>query len=157
MNDKPCCHAPSVPAVPRLWPRSARNTLHCLLGCSIGDIAAMSLVPLAWPQIPFALLSLISIGCGITSSLALETLVLHGSEAMTWKQAFAIAWRMSLISMVAMELAMNVADWWIMGGQRMPMSHLGYWLAWAPAAGVGFLAAWPYNHYQLAKHGRACH
>ena len=156
MHDKPCCHAaPAAPA--RVWPRSARNTLHCLLGCSIGDIAAMTLLPVFWPQIPFVVQSAIAIVCGIASSLALETLVLHRREAMSWRQAFAIAWRMSLISMVAMELAMNVADWFLMGGQRMSMTHLGYWLAWIPAALAGFLAAWPYNHYQLVRHGRACH
>jgi hypothetical protein len=154
MNGKPCCHPP--PVAP-LWLRSARNTLHCLVGCSLGDIAAMSLIPLAWPAVPFAALAAIAVVCGITSSLILETLVLHAREAMGWRQSFAIAWRMSLISMVAMELAMNVTDWLIMGGQRMALSDPDYWLAWIPALVAGFLAAWPYNHFQLRRHGKGCH
>jgi hypothetical protein len=140
-----------------VWRRAAVNTGHCLLGCAIGDIAAMTLVPLAWPTVPMALLLAIAIAAGLASSLLLEALVLRWRERMTWRRAARTALGMSLLSMVAMELAMNLTDWWVMGGERMPIGHAHYWLAWVPALAVGFLAAWPYNYRQLRRHGRACH
>lgn len=139
------------------WRRASFNTAQCLLGCAIGDIAAMTLVPIAWPEIPLALLMAIAIVAGIGTSLALETVVLRVRERMPWPSALRIAWGMSLISMVAMELAMNITDWVAMGGERMPIHHAGYWLAWVPALVVGFLAPLPYNYHQLRRHGRACH
>jgi len=45
----------------------------------------------------------------------------------------------------------------VMGGTRMPIDHLGYWLAWLPALLVGFLAPLPYNYIKLRRHGRSCH
>lgn len=161
----PAPDAAVAPAAPRLafwrdistWLRAARNTAHCLLGCAIGDIAAMTLVPLAWPEVPFAVLMAIAIAAGIATSLALETLVLRWREGLAWRRAFGVAWGMSLISMVGMEVAMNVTDWLAMGGQRMPIDHAGYWLAWLPALAAGFLAPLPYNYLVLKRHGRSCH
>lgn len=139
------------------WRRAAINTAHCLLGCAIGDIAAMTLVPVFWPEVPWSLLMAIAIVSGITTSLGLETLILRHREGMAWGQAVRVAWGMSLISMVGMELAMNVTDWLAMGGERMPLHHAGYWLAWIPALIVGFLAPLPYNYSKLRRHGRSCH
>jgi hypothetical protein len=139
------------------WRRAARNTLSCLLGCSIGDIAAMALVPLWWPQVSQATLTVIAILAGLASSLWLETLVLRWREGMRWPTAMRVALGMSMLSMVAMELAMNVTDWLLMGGQRMPITHLGYWLLWIPSLAVGFLLPLPYNYQQLRRHGRSCH
>lgn len=173
-----CCHPsspePSIPAAQTAipiatrptqrfwlegstWRRAARNSAHCLLGCAIGDVAAMTIVPLLWPAVPLPLLMAMAIVSGIATSLALETAVLRRREGMAWETALRIAWGMSLISMVTMELAMNVTDWIAMGSQRVPIDHWGYWLAWLPALAIGFLAPLPYNYYKLRRHGRACH
>ncbi|MGE3172788.1 MAG: DUF4396 domain-containing protein [Planctomycetota bacterium] len=139
------------------WRRAAHNTLHCLIGCALGDIAAMSLVPVWWPEVPLAALMAIAIAAGLLSSLALETAVLRVRERMPWRRALRTALGMSLLSMVGMELAMNATDLMVMGGQRMPLDHLDYWLAWLPALAVGFLLPLPYNYRQLRRHGRSCH
>lgn len=117
----------------------------------------MTLVPLAWPDVPMWLLMSIAIVCGIVSSLTLETVVLRLREGFAWGRALSIAWGMSLISMVAMELVMNLTDWVAMGGQRMSPATLHYWLAWIPALAAGFLAPLPYNYYKLRRHGHSCH
>ena len=53
---------------------------------------------------------------------------------------------MSLISMILMELAMNLTDFAIMGEPAM--------LVIIPfTLGAGFLAAWPYNYWKLKKNG----
>lgn len=162
---RPASAAPS-PAAPTAnlswgdaatWRRAARNTLGCLIGCTIGDVAAMALVPLWWPSVSQSTLTVIAIAAGLMSSLLLETLVLRWREGMRWPEALRLALGMSMLSMLAMELAMNVTDWLLMGGQRMPISHLGYWLLWIPSLAVGFAVPLPYNYYQLRRHGRSCH
>lgn len=143
-------HAPT-------WRRAAANSLHCLLGCAIGDVAAMTLVPLWWPTVPLPTLMAIAIAAGLFSSLLLETLVLRRRERMRWGAAVRVAFGMGILSMAAMELAMNVTDWLVMGSQRLPLHHAGYWLAWLAALAAGFLAPLPYNYYKLRQHGRSCH
>ena len=140
-----------------VWTRAAHNTTHCLFGCTLGDVAAMTLVPLWWPEVSTALLMVVSILSGLISSLALETIVLRLREGFTWRRSLVIAMGMSLISMIIMEAVMNAVDWLAMGGTRMPMHQLSFWLAWIPALIVGFLAALPYNYVMLRQHGRSCH
>lgn len=162
-----CCRTrvgPSAQATPSgfwrhpdLWRRSALNTAHCLLGCAIGDIAAMTLVPLWLPHVGMAQLMALAIACGIATSLALETLVLRWREGLPWGGALRTAWGMSLISMAVMELVMNAVDLLVMGGQRLHWHDPAYWLAWGPALAAGFLAVWPYNYAKLKRHGRSCH
>jgi hypothetical protein len=162
-----CCR-PALAAVPGedasgfwrhgpTWWRAGRNTAHCLLGCAIGDIAAMTLIPVAWPEVPLWLLMGAAIVAGITTSLALETAVLRLRDGLAWGRALTVAWGMSLLSMVAMEVVMNLTDWLAMGGARMPLDHPGYWLAWIPALAAGFLAPLPYTYAKLRRHGRSCH
>jgi hypothetical protein len=163
-----CCRpegaAPPVPSASTAfwrhrptWRRAAVATAHCLLGCAIGDIAAMTLVPVLWPAVPMPVLMAIAIVSGLLTSLLLETLVLRLRERMAWRLAVRTAMAMSFLSMVAMEIAMNATDWWVMGGMRMPLDSAGYWLAWLPALAVGFLVPLPYNYRQLRRHGRSCH
>lgn len=142
---------------PMAWRRAAGNTAHCLLGCALGDIAAMTLVPLWWPTVPFGLLMAIAIASGLASSLLLETIVLRLREGFPWRRALHTALGMSLLSMIVMELVMNGVDWLAMGGQRLPMHDLHYWAAWVPALLAGFLAPLPYNYYMLKRHARSCH
>ncbi|MDC3131945.1 DUF4396 domain-containing protein, partial [Pelagibacteraceae bacterium] len=95
------------------WKRSAKNTLWCLLGCSIGDFGTIlyfQLNAINWPTLSIMILAIIN---GLITSIILETIIL--SRQMTIKIAFQIALTMSFISMVAMEVAMNSVDWLILG------------------------------------------
>jgi len=86
---------------------------------------------------------------GILTSIALETLILW--RQLGPKNAFRTAVGMSLLSMILMELAMNLADFGMMGAPSITLQVLPYTL------GAGFLAAWPYNYWRLKKFGRCCH
>jgi len=162
-----CCRPPPPSAPQSLppafwssapaWRRAARNTSQCLFGCAVGDIAAMTLVPLWWPSIHTGTLMAVAILAGITSSVLLETVVLRVRERFDWARALRTALGMSLLSMVAMEVVMNLVDWSMMGGQRLHLHDPRYWLAWGPALVMGFLAALPYNYFMLRRHGRSCH
>ena len=131
------------------WRRSAKNTLWCLLGCSIGDFGTIlyfQLTGITWPTLHIMILAIIN---GIITSIILETVVL--SRQMIISKAFKTAIGMSLISMVSMEIAMNAVDWIIMGGAKLVWWVIPIMLL------AGFLTPWPYNYYRLKKYNIACH
>ena len=131
------------------WRRSAKNTLWCLLGCSIGDFGTIlyfQINAINWPTLSIMILAIIN---GLITSIILETIIL--SRQMTIKIAFQTALTMSFISMLAMEIAMNSVDWLILGEAK-----LVWWIV--PIMLVaGFLTPWPYNYYRLKKYNIACH
>ena len=92
---------------------------------------------------------LLAIINGILTSIVLETIVL--SRQMVLKTAFRTAIGMSLISMLAMEVAMNLVDVAITGG-----AMLTWWILPIMFA-AGFMAAVPYNYWRLKALGKACH
>ena len=131
------------------WRRSAKNTLWCLLGCSIGDFGTIlyfQLNAINWPTLSIMILAIIN---GLITSIILETIIL--SRQMTIKIAFQTALTMSFISMVAMEAAMNSVDWLILGEAK-----LVWWIVPLMLL-AGFLTPWPYNYYRLKKYNIACH
>ncbi len=70
---------------------------------------------------------------------------------MLWGQALRTAAGMSLISMIGMELAMNLTDWLLVGSLKLT------WWSVLPSLAAGFLTPWPYNYWRLKKFGVACH
>ena len=131
------------------WKRSAKNTLWCLLGCSIGDFGTIlyfQINAINWPTLSIMILAIIN---GLITSIILETVIL--SRQMTIKIAFQTALTMSFISMLAMEIAMNSVDWLILGEAK-----LVWWIVPIMLL-AGFLTPWPYNYYRLKKYNIACH
>jgi hypothetical protein len=131
------------------WQRSAKNTLWCLLGCSIGDFGTIlffQLSNISWPTLNIMVLAIIN---GLITSIALETIILF--RQMNIKQAFQTAIGMSFISMISMEVSMNAVDWIIVGG-----AEIVWWVVPIMLL-VGFLTPWPYNYWRLKKFNLACH
>jgi len=134
--------------------RSAQNTCWCLFGCAIGDLGTIFGFQLYYsphpiPQDWWMMVWVLAMVAGICTSVILETLIL-------WRQvgpleAFRTAVGMSMVSMVLMEAAMNLADYGMMGEPAITLGILPFTL------GAGFLAAWPYNYWRLKKHGHCCH
>ncbi len=132
------------------WSRSAKNTSWCLLGCSIGDFGTILFFQLT--QIPFPVLAIMTLAIinGIITSIILETLILL-RQNFSFKSAFKTAVGMSLISMISMEIAMNLTDYLLTGG-----AILTWWVVPIMLA-AGFVTPWPYNYWRLKKFNEACH
>ena len=131
------------------WKTASYNTSWCLLGCAIGDlgtIAYFQFMGIAWPV--WVIMSL-AIFNGLMTSIILETIIL--SRQMTIKLAFKTAIGMSLISMIGMEVAMNVTDILLTGG-----AVLTWWVIPIMLA-AGFITPLPYNYWRLKALGKACH
>ena len=86
---------------------------------------------------------------GLITSIALETVIL--SKQMAIILAFKTAIGMSFISMIAMELAMNLTDILLTGG-----AVLTWWVIPFMLLAV-FVTPLPYNYWRLKKYGIACH
>ena len=131
------------------WKRSAKNTAWCLLGCAIGDFGTILFFQLI--KIPFPVLGIMTLAIinGIISSIILETFIL--SKQMELRQAFKTAIGMSLISMVAMELAMNLTDVLLTGGAIIKLWVFPLMLL------AGFITPLPYNYWRLKALGKSCH
>ena len=131
------------------WQRSAKNTLWCLLGCSIGDFGTIlffQLSAISWPTLNIMVLAIIN---GLITSIALETIILF--RQMNIKQAFQTAIGMSFISMISMEVSMNAVDWIVVGG-----AEIVWWVVPIMLL-VGFITPWPYNYWRLKKFNTTCH
>ena len=132
------------------WKRSAKNTTWCLLGCSLGDFGTILLFLIF--NIPFPVLGimLLAILNGLVTSIILETIILM-RQKFNFKEALKVAIGMSFISMIAMELAMNLTDYYLTGG-----AILTWWVI-PPMLIAGFITPWPYNYWRLKKFGLDCH
>jgi len=121
----------------------------CLVGCSIGDFGTIiffQFTGIPWPVTAIMALAVVN---GLLTSIALETVIL--SRQMALVSAFRTACGMSLISMISMEVAMNIVDvvatggaviiWWV-----VPLMLL-----------TGFLTPLPYNYWRLKALNKACH
>ena len=132
------------------WSKSAKNTAWCLFGCSIGDFGTILFFQLTMIPFPILAIMILAIINGIITSIILETIVLL-KQNFTFKNAFKTAVGMSLISMVSMEIAMNLTDYLLTGG-----AMLTWWVVPIMLA-VGFVTPWPYNYWRLKKFNIACH
>tara|TARA_B100001142_G_C13937905_1_gene501966 strand:+ start:200 stop:550 length:351 start_codon:yes stop_codon:yes gene_type:complete len=111
-----------------------------------GTIAYFQITGIPWPV--WAIMSL-AIFNGIVTSIMLETIIL--SKQMILRLAFKTAIGMSLVSMIAMEAAMNITDVILTGG-----AILTWWVI--PLMLIaGFIAPLPYNYWRLKALGKACH
>jgi len=132
------------------WKRSAKNTGWCLLGCAIGDLGTILFFQIT--KIPFPVLGIMTLAIinGLITSIILETIILL-RQNLDFSKAFKTALGMSFISMVSMEIAMNVTDVILTGG-----AILNWWVV--PIMLIaGFLTPWPYNYWRLKKYNIACH
>tara|TARA_X000001036_G_scaffold437771_1_gene483903 strand:+ start:117 stop:596 length:480 start_codon:yes stop_codon:yes gene_type:complete len=134
-----------------VWITSANNTKWCLIGCSIGDLGTIGAFQYIFTDSGWSTMSIMMLAMfnGIMTSIILETIIL--SKQMILKEAFKVAIGMSLISMIAMEAAMNIVDFLLTGGAMLTWWVIPIMLL------AGFLTPWPYNYWRLKKHGQACH
>ena len=132
------------------WKVSAKNTFWCLLGCAIGDLGTILFFQLS--EIPFPLIGIMILAIinGLITSIILETFILI-RQNFSFVDALKTASGMSLISMISMEIMMNLTDYILTGG-----AILTWWVIPIMLV-VGFLTPWPYNYWRLKKFGINCH
>ena len=58
------------------WKRSAKNTMWCVIGCSIGDFGTILFFQLTQISFPVLWIMILAIINGLITSIALETVIL---------------------------------------------------------------------------------
>ncbi len=121
----------------------------CLIGCSIGDFSTIAFFQFTKFSLPTLYIFTLAIINGLITSILLETFILS-HKGMQFNRALTTALGMSFISMISMEVAMNIADYFLTGGAKLVWWVIPIMLL------VGFLTPWPYNYWRLKKFGQAC-
>ena len=128
------------------WQKSAKNTLWCVIG-DFGTIFFFQFYQIPFPVLGIMILAIIN---GLITSIILETIILI-KQGFSFYGALKTASGMSLISMLSMEIMMNLTDYILTGG-----AILTWWVIPIMLI-VGFLTPWPYNYWRLKKFGVNCH
>ena len=132
------------------WKKSSKNTSWCLLGCSIGDFGTIFFFQVTQTAFPVLGIMILAIINGLVTSIMLETFILI-RQNFKFISALKTAFGMSFISMISMEISMNLTDYYLTGG-----AQLTYWVVPIMLT-AGFLTPWPYNYWRLKKFGLECH
>ena len=134
----------------KTWKKSSKNTGWCLLGCSIGDFGTIFFFQISEVAFPVLGIMILAIINGLLTSIALETVILL-RQKFRFINAIKTAFGMSFISMISMELAMNLTDFVFTGGAILNWYILPLMLF------AGFITPLPYNYYKLKKYNISCH
>ena len=131
------------------WKKSSYNTLWCLIGCSIGDFGTIFFFQISSISFPVLTIMILAIINGLITSIILETIILF--KQMKFYKALQTALGMSFISMISMEVAMNLVDFILTGGAELNFVVVPIMLF------VGFITPLPYNYWRLKKYNKECH
>ena len=132
------------------WQQSAKNTAWCLLGCAIGDFGTILFFQLSKIPFPVLAIMILAIINGLITSIILETFILV-RQGINFSKSLQTALGMSFISMISMEISMNLVDFLLTGG-----AILNWWVVLIMLV-AGFVTPWPYNYWRLKKFGVNCH
>lgn len=108
-------------------------------------------------EISYFVLTSGEVAAGISTSIFLETSLLRfGGDKLSGKNALRTATGMSMMSMLAMEVAENSVDY-ALTGSVVDLSSTQFWLAASLALVVGYVTPLPYNYLRLRRYGLSCH
>jgi hypothetical protein len=131
------------------WSMAAIATLHCLTGCSLGEVVGL-IVGTATGMSNFKniiLATLLAFVFGFT----LSTLPLL-KAGLNFVKAISIVAAADTLSIAAMELADNTVMWFIPGAMDATLIDPLYWLSMPVSLIAAFAVAWPVNYYLLKRH-----
>ena len=94
------------------WRTSANNTKWCLIGCAIGDFGTIAVMQ--GSDVSVIIIFALAMLNGIITSILLETYMLM-RQSIRFGNAIRTALGMSLISMLSMELVLNLVDYLFTG------------------------------------------
>ncbi len=154
-------HHGAAQDAPSLNRTALMATLHCLTGCTIGEVLGMVIGTALgwsnWPTVALAVALAFLIGYGMT----LQPLRKAG---MAWSAAFGLAFASDTLSMGTMELVDNVIMLVIPGAMDAGLSDPLFWGSLIVSLILAGAAAFPVNRWLIARgkghalvHAHHCH
>lgn len=92
---------------------------------------------------------------GLVTSILMEATILHFREHFLWSRGLKMAFTMSFLSMIVMELAENATDYFLTNGM-VPPTDPWYWISLLFSLGAGFVVPLPYNYFKFKKYQKSC-
>lgn len=144
------CHQPTKSN----WGAARSATVHCLTGCAIGEFAGLAIGTTlglgVWPTV------ILATSLAFASGYAL-TLIPFVRQGVPLMRALKTVWLGELVSISAMEVAMNFTDYQLGGMAAGSLTNPVFWLGYAGALVAGFAAGLPVNYWLLSKNLKNCH
>lgn len=154
-HQHPASHADHGGQQPSDFRLAAQATIHCLIGCAIGELAGLAIgVTLGLhPMATMALATVLALISGYTGGLIPLVKVGH-----TWLGAFKTIWLGETISIIVMEIVMNFTDYHVGGVQAASVLEPIFWIGFLVALPAGYLVALPVNFWLLKRKIKShCH
>lgn len=123
-------------------------TLHCLLGCVIGELAGLEFGRLlGWRDHEIVLLAAV---LSFVSGYLVSTwpLVRHGMQFLPALRLVLAADTLSILTMVLVD---NAIMYFVPGAMHKDPMMLSYWGWRLLAVSIAFIAAWPVNYWLLQR------
>ncbi|CAL9305218.1 DUF4396 domain-containing protein [Streptomyces griseoincarnatus] len=130
------------------WSMAIRATLHCLLGCAVGEILGMVIgTALLWGDVPTMALA-IGLAFVFGYSFTLFAVVRAG---VSLKAAVKIALAADTVSIAVMELVDNAIIALTPGAMDAHLSEGLFWYALLGGFAVAFLVTTPVNKWMIGR------
>lgn len=136
------------PGTAQLNKMAASATLHCLIGCAIGEIAGLIIgTALSLPTLPTVILATI---LAFASGFTLSTRPLR-RFGLSFFAALSIVFAADTLSIATMEIVDNAVMAAIPGAMSAGLTNPIFWISMPVSLGIAYIAAFPVNRYLLTK------
>jgi hypothetical protein len=132
--------------VDSLTKQAVNHTLHCLLGCSIGEILGMALGQ-SWSNVAQTALAIV-LAFFFGYLLTFWSVRRRGQSP---KQAAKTALATDTVSITSMEIADNVLVWLIPGAISATLGQLLFWWSLAISLAAAFIITVPVNRFMISR------
>lgn len=127
---------------------AASATIHCLIGCSIGELIGVTIgTHMEWQPYQTVLLAA---SLSFISGYAFSTWPLVRIGVPFW-QALRTVFAADTVSILTMTIVDNLLMLVIPGAMDKNIAHPTYWLSRVAALSAAFIAAYPVNVYLLKR------
>lgn len=127
---------------------AAAATLHCLLGCIIGELVGLEIGRLIGLDIHYVVL--LAGALSFVSGYTVSTIPLLRA-GLPFKKAFRTVLAADTLSILTMVVIDNAIMVLVPGAMNKDPLTLTYWVSRGVSFGLAFLVAWPVNYWQLKR------
>ncbi len=127
---------------------AANATLHCLLGCIIGELAGLEIGRLMGLDAHYVVL--LAGALSFVSGYAVSTIPLLRA-GLGFGKALRTVLAADTLSIFTMVIVDNAIMLLVPGAMNKDPLTLTYWVSRGVSFGLAFLAAWPVNYWQLKR------
>jgi len=127
---------------------AALATLHCLIGCAIGEVLGMILsTAWNWQPIPSVIFSIV-LAFIFGYSLSIIPVLRHGIDI---RKALRLVLAADTLSIIVMEITDNSFILLVPGAIHAGLDTGLFWISLVLSLGVAFVAAFPVNRYLIQR------